>query len=309
MGYCYYIVIMQAALINFLARVLSGISLRANHRIGAFIGWIAWTCRTPVRTITLINLKLCFPQWSEADRQRIGKASAIETGKALTESLWLWKRPPSDVQNKITIVEGEHLLRKAQQAEAGLIIATPHLGSWECACLPLVVDRPITCLYQPPRMASLEPLLIAGRTNLGARLTPLDTSGIKQVLTELKQGHTIGILPDQEPDASSGHFAPMFAQPANTMFLLAKFAHRAKAQVLFCFCKRLPKGAGWHVHYYPSTSGVADTDKAIATKALNESVEQCIMACPEQYLWNYKRFRIRPDGLRRDYKDKHDQFT
>lgn len=302
MGYCYYIVIMQAALINFLARALSSMSLRANHRIGAFIGWVAWTCRTSVRAITLINLELCFPQWSKAERHRVGKASVIETGKALTESLWLWKRPISELQNKIMIVEGEHLLREAQRAEAGLIIAAPHLGSWECACQPLVIDRPITCLYQPPRMASLEPLLIAGRTNLGAALTPLDTSGIKQVLKELKHGHTIGILPDQEPDAVSGHFAPLFAQPANTMYLLAKFAYRSKAQVLFCFCKRLPQGAGWHVHYFPAEPGVANADKAIATTALNKSVEQCIMACPEQYLWSYKRFRICPDGSRRNYK-------
>lgn len=302
MGNCYYKRIMQAALINLFARAMSSISLRANHRIGAAIGWVAWTCRTPVRTITLINLQLCFPQWSEAERQRVGKASAIETGKALTESPWLWMRPKSDVQSKTTIVEGEHLLRAAQDSESGLIVATPHLGSWECAVLPLTGDNPVTCLYKPPRKASLEPLLVAGRTKLGTTLTPLDASGIKHVLKELKQGNTLGILPDQEPDAANGHFAPLFAQSANTMFLLAKFAHRAKAQVLFCFCERLPKGAGWHIHYYPASVGVDDTDKAVATKALNKSVEQCIMACPEQYLWNYKRFRICPDGSRRNYK-------
>lgn len=293
---------MWPTLINLLASALSGISLPMNHRIGGAIGWLAWTGNSNLRRITLINLTLCFPHWTDEQKQRVGKASLIETGKALTESFWLWKRPNSDVLDRLQIVEGEELLRTAQSAPQGLIVATPHLGSWECCCLPLVTDDLVTCLYKPPRMATIEPLVIAGRKNMGTHITRLDPAGIKHVLQKLKQGNTVGILPDQEPDESNGQFAPLFAQSANTMTLLAKFAQKTHSHVLFCYAKRLPKGAGWQVHYLPPTEGVDSTDKTTATHALNASVEQCILACPEQYMWNYKRFRICPDGSRRNYK-------
>lgn len=293
---------MQSTLIQFIARALSSISLPMNHRIGAAIGWIAWTTRTNLRTITLINLSLCFPDWSEEQKQRIGKASLIETGKTLTESFWLWRRPNNDVRERLVIVEGEHLLRAAQASSKGLIVATPHMGSWEACCLPLTTDEPVTCFYKPPRMSAIEPLVIAGRRNMGTELAKLDPAGIKHVLKKLKQGSTVGILPDQEPDLANGYFTPFFAQPANTMTLLAKFAHKTGSQVLFCFAKRLPNGAGWHLHYLPPTQGVDDRDKAIATKALTTSVERCVLECPEQYMWNYKRFRLCPDGSRRNYK-------
>lgn len=293
---------MQSAIINLLASALSRISLPMNHRIGGAIGWLAWTGRSNLRRITLINLSLCFPEWSDEQMQQVGKASLIETGKALTESFWLWKRPNSDVLDRLEIVHGEPLLRAAQAAPHGLIVATPHLGSWECCCLPLVTDDLVTCLYKPPRMAAIEPLIIAGRKNMGTHITRLDPAGIKHVLKKLKQGSTVGILPDQEPDKINGHFAPMFGQPANTMTLLAKFANKTQSQVLFCYAKRLPKGAGWQVHYMQPVEGVDSPDKATATAALNASVEQCILACPEQYMWNYKRFRICPDGSRRNYK-------
>ncbi len=293
---------MRTALINMVASSLASISLPMNHRIGAAIGWLAWSCKTKLRTVTLINLSLCFPDWTEEQKLRVGKQSMMETGKALTESFWLWKRPNKDVLSRLKIVEGEPLLRAAQQSPQGLIVATPHLGSWECCCLPLVTDDLVTCLYKPPRMAAMEPLIIAGRKNMGTHITPLDPAGIKHVLQILKSGKTVGILPDQEPDEANGQFAPMFAQNANTMTLLAKFANKTKSQVLFCYAKRLPKGKGWEIHYLPPRDGVDDKDKAIATKALNASVEQCVLACPEQYMWNYKRFRVCPDGTRRNYK-------
>lgn len=293
---------MQSILLNLIAGALSSISLPMNHRIGSALGWLAWTLRTKLRTITLINLSLCFPEWTDEQKNKIGKASLIETGKALTESFWLWKRPNQEVLDKLSIVSGEELLHAAQASTQGLIVATPHLGSWEACCLPLVTDELVTCLYKPPRMTAIEPIIIAGRENMGSHITPLDPGGIKHVLKKLKQGCTVGILPDQEPDENNGHFAPLFSQSANTMTLLAKFASKTNSQVLFCFAQRLPKGAGWQIHYLPPVAGVDSNDKSIATQALNTSVEQCILACPEQYMWNYKRFRIRPDGSRRQYK-------
>lgn len=295
---------MSALVVNLLAVVLARLSLPMNHRLGATVGWLAWSCRTSLRTVTEINLDLCFPEWTEQEKQRVGKASLIETGKALTESFWLWKRPSHHVAKLITITEGEQLLRVAQDANAGLLVATPHIGSWEVCCLPLVQDEPITCLYQAPRQAALEPITISGRVNLGCEPTRLDPPGIKHVLQKLKAGNTVGLLPDQEPDEQNGEFAPKFGVPANTMTLLAKFAHRTKANVIFCFAERLPRGRGWQIHYHQPESDIGSSDKRKATTALNAAVELCIRNCPEQYLWNYKRFRRLPDGTRRNYKSR-----
>jgi len=292
---------MQSALINILAGVLSSLSLPMNHRVGALIGRIAWLSKSKLRTITLINLSLCFPEWSEEEKQRVAKASLIETGKAMTESFWVWKRPSHEISKRIRIVEGENHLREAQASTNGLIVATPHMGSWEVCCLPLVTDDLIHSLYKPPRMAAIEPMVIAGRNNTGSYTTPLNPSGIKLILQNLKQGKTIGLLPDQEPDLANGHFAQFFTQPANTMTLLTKFASKTNSHVLFCYARRLPKGAGWEIHYLQASDGIDSKDKDIATRAVNASVEQCILACPEQYMWNYKRFRLLPDGTRRNY--------
>ena len=44
---------------------------------------------------------------------------------------------------------------------------------------------------------------------------------------------------------------------------------------------------------------VADSDVDIALATLNQSVEACVNLAPEQYQWEYKRFKRQPvDGKR-----------
>jgi len=298
-------------LLRIIARCLSTLPLRVNHGIGASLGMLAWVTRTNLRTVTEINLQLCFPDWSAAKRRRVGKASLIETGKALTESFWIWQRPTSDVMKLLSIADGEELLETKLSSKHGLLVATPHIGAWELCALPLATAThgPITCLYQPPKLAALEPIIIKGRKQLGSVITRLDGSGIKHVLSELKNGNTVGLLPDQEPDEKNGVFAPFFQQPANTMTLMAKFANRTEANVIFCMATRKPKGQGWSVSYLEPEEGVGSSDKEFATTALNKTIEHCVLQSPEQYMWNYKRFRRQPDGTRRDYKSKPDHIN
>ncbi len=295
--------LMQRHVINAIATVLAWLPLRANHAIGGTVGWLAWITKSRLRTITLINLQLCFPDWSDEEKQRVGKVSLIETGKALTESFWLWRRPIADITPLLHFNDSQQLLENARASSQGLIVATPHLGCWELCCLPLAQENKVSCLYLPPKMAALEPVLLNGRDHLGVHSTPLDAGGIKHILKELKQGRTIGLLPDQEPDEKNGIFAPLFQQPANTMTLMSKFASRTNASVLFCFAVRLPKAKGWEYHYIDPVDGIDSADKTIATVSLNQTIEHCIHSQPEQYLWNYKRFRRQQDGTRRNYRE------
>ena len=72
--------------------------------------------------------------------------------------------------------------------------------------------------------------------------------------------------------------------------------------VVLMYCERLPRGRGYDVHFLPPLDGIRDRDKTRAATALNRSLERCISACPEQYIWSYKRFRLRSDGSRRAYR-------
>lgn len=293
---------MTARVAAVLVALLGSLPLSVNHALGSLWGRLVYWLGARQRRVTETNLALCFPDLGTGERDALCRESLRETGRAFTESAWIWRRPRAQLESMTEETDSVQRLREAETSGRGLIVATPHLGAWELCNLPLTRERRITYFYRTPRIASLDSRLIAWRANLDADPAALDARGIKRALKLLRAGEVVGILPDQEPERGGGVFAPLFGVPAYTMHLLAKLARSGRAEVLFCVAERRHGAAGWRVHFLPPDADIADADPAIAAAALNRSIEACIRLRPAQYLWSYRRFRRLPDGGRRDYR-------
>jgi len=88
------------------------------------------------------------------------------------------------------------------------------------------------------------------RGQSGLLLAPSDLRGVRMLARALKQGNTVGLLPDQVPSQGDGVWVPFFKRPAYTMTLPARLALSNHARVVLFFCERLPK-ASYRVHYMP----------------------------------------------------------
>ena len=117
----------------------------------------------------------------------------------------------------------------------------------------------------------------------------------------LKRGEMIGILPDQEPADDHGVFAPFYNHQAYTMTFLSNLAQKTGAPIIFAAMQRLSDNTGYHLHFFPADADLVNEDPQIAASALNRQVQQCIEIAPEQYMWNYKRFKKTPAGAERRY--------
>lgn len=287
---------LRASLLKLSLRFFSLLPLRVAHALGALIGGWAGLSSNKLRRITRINVGLCFPEWDERDRARLVRRSLVETGKTFTETgaLWLWNE--RRVLSLVTQVSGEHLVKNALAQGRGMILAVPHLGAWEAVGLYCSAHYPITSLYRPPRMSELDGMIRQARQRLGATLVPTDAGGIRALYKALEKGEMMGILPDQEPGAGNGIFAPFFGVPAYTMVLLSRLAMKTKATVVFAYAERLPRGAGYHLHFLPAPRAINDGPLEDSVRCVNSVTEECVRALPEQYQWSYKRFRTRPEG-------------
>ncbi len=280
----------------FLLRFVARLPLSVLHGAGTLLGWLSWLVPNPNKTVALRNLELCFPQQGRAARHALARRYLIEAGKTLTETIALWLGDPERLRAYTREVRGGELLEQALAQGKGVIIVSPHIGSWEYVGLYCAALHPMTCLYRPARKQGLESVVVSGRERMGMRLAPTDTRGVRILLQALKGNELIGILPDQDPRDEAGAFAPFFGVPAKTMTLLPRLAHKSGAPVLFACAERLPRGRGFRLHFLPAPEGLAGNDTIAAAAALNQGVEQCVRIAPEQYQWAYKRFRTRPEG-------------
>jgi KDO2-lipid IV(A) lauroyltransferase len=294
---------LKATILMRFFRILSMLSPQTVQAVGAVIGWFFFWLPNRERRCAQVNIDLCFPELSPAEKRRLLKRSLTENAKTLVEMPAIWLGEPNSWLSLICREEGGEILEPLIKQGKGVILAGPHLGAWEVAGLRLAaLGHSLTTLYRPPRYPALQEMMFNGRSRTGAKLVPTDASGIKALYQALKRGEMVAILPDQQPKTvRGGVFAPFFGEPALTMDLLSRLARKTGAPVVFTFMERLPGDEGFCHHWVESPEGIGDADPVIAATALNKGVEACVRRCPQQYQWTYKRFRAKPDGSSRSY--------
>lgn len=277
-------------------RILSWIPLPLIHGLGHIIGLFVYWIPNSLKKVAAINLQLCFPQMTAAERQKVLRQSLIESIKTGLEmgAMWFWSIERLNSLDKG--IKGLEIWQEAYQKGNGVIALTPHIGQWEFLGLFSQKYAPMTSLYRPPKLTDLNEFLINARKRTGNTVVPTTPSGVRALYGSLKKGHMAGILPDQDP-GKTGIFAPFFGIQANTMNLITKLAERTHAPVIIAYAERLPWGRGYitHIHSVDHTN-ITNPDPVLAASALNKAIENCVREKPTQYQWIYKRFKKRPQG-------------
>ena len=277
---------------------LSHRSLGFLHALGAGLGWLGYALSGAYRQRVRTNARLAGIGGAER------RAAVAHAGCMVAELPRLWLRPAAlPVQPAVQWQQAE-LIARALDAGRGLVMLTPHLGAFEVIAQAYAerfgARQPMTALYRPAKRAWLRELETTARNRPGLLTAPASLAGVRQMIRALRQGQTVGLLPDQVPPAGMGVWAPFFGQPAYTMTLASRLALQTGATVLLTLCERLPRAEGWRLRVFelpeplPVAAAFAGDDAAHQTECaavMNRSMEFLIRQCPAQYLWGYNRYK------------------
>lgn len=291
---------MRDKIILFILALFSRLPLSVAQGLGSLIGRIAYRIPNKERHIARINIATCLPELAVVQRQALLRESMIEAAKGLVEMPVVWASSPTRWIARMESGEGTGLFEAALSQGKGVIAVGPHLGNWEVGLHYLTSLAKVTAIYRPPRQQGLDAMLKQGRSKGGATLVPATPQGVKSLYSALKRGEIMALLADQQPKAAGrqgGVFAPFFGHPALTMVLVGRLARKTGAPVLFWFAERLPKAAGYRMHWFEAPAEIYSEDPELTAMALNKGLEACIRKAPSQYLWSYKRFASQPEGV------------
>ena len=284
---------MKTTLIAWLFDLAAWLPLRILHRLGSALGWLTYLLSDKYAERLRENLKHAHPGIHEAEFQKLLRTNAEEMGKIICEMPWIWRRPLDEVSRSVRAVHGLDHLTEALKRGRGVIVLTPHLGSFELVGQYLAAQMPMTSMYRVPKLTWLDGVIRGGRGRGQMRLARADVGGVRTMFKALKRGETIGLLPDQVPGNGEGEWALFFGRPAYTMTLVGRLAEASGATILLSYGERLPQGAGYIIHFSPLefVPGVP------VTRQLNAALEEVIRACPTQYLWSYNRYKTPAGAL------------
>ena len=283
----------KVTLVKALLCFCSWLPLPLARAFGRGAGRIYFLCGGRSRRVTLRNLALAYPQMETVQRRRLAGASLAATGALIAEMGHVWLRPWEQLSSLLLQVDGVELINQARAEGRPVVVLVPHLGNWEVLGLHLATLGPTVSLYQPPKLAGLGPLIKRWRQHSGAQLVPTDRRGLARLSRALGAGDIVGVLPDQVPASlAAGENAPFMGVPCFTATLASKLISRHRAVAVVAFAQRVR--GGFHLHYRAASPEIYDEDIAHSLAAMNADVEKSVHCCPEQYQWEYKRFRVRP---------------
>ncbi|MCR6687673.1 lauroyl acyltransferase [Pseudoxanthomonas sp.] len=286
----------QARLLVIAASLLGRLPWSWLYRLGDALAAL-WRWRDARESrVARRNLELAFPGLETGQRDALHRRILRTTARQALETLKLWTRPPAANLALLRERHGEDLYDAALAAGRGVIVAAPHFGNWELLNQWLASRGPIAIVYRPPESAVGDEFLQQVRGVDNVRQVRAEGPAVRQLWKVLKDGGAVGILPDQQPKAGDGEFAPFFGVQALTMTLLSRLAERTGAPVLLAWCERIDGGPGFALHVEPAPAAIADPDPQAAVDCLNREVERIARRDPAQYQWTYKRYTLRPPG-------------
>jgi KDO2-lipid IV(A) lauroyltransferase len=296
-----------AAFLYAIASLLGRLPWSWLHAIGDAMAWLWRRLDARERRVARRNLELALPAIDAAARAALQREVLRTTARQALETLRFWTRPHAQNLALIRAVDGADAFDAALASGRGVIVAAPHYGNWELLNQWLAARTPLAILYRPPESAVGEAFLQRARADDGDRVTQVraDAGAVRQLFKRLRDGGVVGILPDQQPKAGDGAFAPFFGVPALTMTLLSRLAARSQAQVLFAYCERIDGGPMFRLRIEAAPPAIAADDPDAGVAALNATVEHIACRDLAQYQWTYKRYTLRPSGRGEDnpYRD------
>ncbi len=277
-------------------RLIGLLPLPALHWLGAGLGWVVYGLSPTYRRRIRENLPAAAGAGT-TERRRVLHRAVSEGGKQALELAWVWTASAKAIQARVQTANPEVIDALLRQDRA-ILMLTPHLGCFEVIAQHHMTGtagaaRPMLALYRMPRKATLRPLFENARRRHGLLLAPADLQGVRLMLRALRSRQIVGLLPDQVPSRGEGVWAPFFGRPAFTMTLPARLACTHDALVVLVYAQRLPRGAGYRIHWEPLPGALSGEPGADAAR-INHAMEQLILRCPEQYLWSYNRYKTPP---------------
>ena len=261
--------------------------LELLRMIGFIFSWIFWLSSKRYRLRFQKN-------WIIAKNHSAGAMENASLIKAISRAgncvfdlpkIWCG----NDLNNKVEIngYKGiEPLLRQGK----GLICLSPHLGSFELVPKIFSSQLPISILYKPSKNNHLEKLLKNLRPTKNVTMVQPNFSGVKKLVSAIKKGEIVGLLPDQVPPLDHGISQSFFGHPAYTMTLASKLILLTGAPVIWTYVQY--KKNGWRVTIEPwSLNELSNKNISEMTSEINQKVEELILKDPESYMWSYDRYR------------------
>ncbi len=283
---------MLARLSILMTIALARLPLRVLRGVGALWGYLLYVFVASRRRIVMINLGLCFPELAPSERRALARRVFVRFAQAWFDRGWLWAGSESLVRSRLKLTGHWALL----QDKTPTVLFAPHFVGLDAGWTALTqqLAGPFTTIYTHQANPVFDAWILQGRQRFGVSQLFGRRTGVKTIVSALKRGEPLYLLPDMDFGRKESVFVPFFGVTAATITSLSRFARTASARVIPVICRMTDEG--YSVDVLSPWAGFPSDDAQADTAQMNAYLAEYVRRMPEQYYWVHKRFKTRPEA-------------
>lgn len=273
-------------------RAIAPLPLAWVRAMGRFLGLFLHLVVRSRRKVVDTNLRLCFPQWSEAERRRVTRDVFVNVAQSFLDRAWLWHAEPDVVRRRVVLAGSVRELSGKDPA----IVFAPHFVGLDAGVTGLTQQLPrrFIGIYTTQSNPVVDAWVLEGRHRFGGARPMSRSEGVREIVSALRAGDVMYLLPDMNFGPEESIFVPFYGIPAATVPSLSRFARLGRAKVVPVVTKLTP--TGYEVRVLDAWPGFPTSDVEADTALMNLRLQEWIDEMPAQYYWVHKRFKTRPPG-------------
>ena len=208
----------------FILYLIQLLPFAAIHKLADFIGTLAYYAVAPRRRVGEVNLRLCYPEWNEAERKKVLKRHFQHMAKLLCEYGLYWYADAARLK-KLVRYQDKHYLDEALAVGEKVILLYPHFTAFEMAVYTLNQDVPLVSMYSHQKNKAMDEQILKGRHRYNNVFLIGRTEGLRAIIKHLRKSDAPFLyLPDQDFGRADSIFVDFFGIPTATIAGLSRVA-------------------------------------------------------------------------------------
>jgi KDO2-lipid IV(A) lauroyltransferase len=263
------------------------------------IARILFALRPKLRKTAEVNLKIAFPDWSDAQRAATIRAMVQNLGWMAAEFARFPKYSKDNIE-QVVVLDGHENFLEGQRRGKGVLYLTGHIGAWELSSFAHgLYGYPLHYMARPVDNKKVNDL-VNGYRCLSGNLPIFKNESARVMLKILKEAGTIGILADQNTMPDEAVFVDFFGKMASTTTGIARVALHTGAAVVPGYAIWDQSLQKYRLRFEPPVELIrtGDTERDVFenTQKFTKVLEEIIRKHPEQWVWVHGRWKTRPKG-------------
>ena len=267
---------------------LSPLGLRFGYVFCDFVALVVLVLNTEIVKISRININIAYSSKNKDYRESLVKRSVKQSIRSYYETLFCLSRSQNKLNQSIFKVENRFLYSQTNK-DLGLILLSTHNRSVDLLLNQFSIQDHVTAIFKPIKIKALNEFVKKNRQKNGSKVYETNLTGVKKLFSALRSGETIAMAADQVPAKNMGVFEEFFGRKVYTTNLIPSLHSKTKAPIVSVAIHSDNLNDQLYIRY--GSKSTYNEKSQYNAKAMNKEIERIININPEDYNWEYKRFK------------------